>query len=47
MHQYALVIWYSEEDEAYLVKVAELPDCMADGEAVEESTQAAQMAIQM
>ena len=46
-YQYALVIWYSEEDEAYLVEVPELPGCMADGETVEEAIQAAQTAIQM
>jgi len=32
-HQYALVIWYSEEDGTYLVEVPELPGCMADGKA--------------
>jgi len=46
-YQYALMIWYSEEDEAYLVEVPELPGCMADGETIEEATQAAQIAIQM
>jgi len=46
-YQYALVIWYSEEDEAYLVEVPELPGCMADGKTIEEATQAAQTAIQM
>ena len=46
-YQYALVIWYSEEDRAYLVEVPELPGCMADGEAIEEATQAAQTAIRM
>ena len=46
-YQYALVIWYSEEDEAYLVDVPELPGCMADGETIEEAIHAAQAAIQM
>ena len=46
-YQYALVIWYSEEDEAYLVEVPELPGCMADGETIEEAIQAAQTAVQM
>ncbi len=31
--QYALAIWYSEEDETRLVEVPELPGCMADGKA--------------
>lgn len=46
-YQYALVIWYSEEDEAYLVEVPELPGCMADGETIEKAVQAAQTSIQM
>ncbi len=46
-YQYALVIWYSEEDEAYLVEVPELPGCMADGETIEDAIQAAQTSIQM
>ena len=46
-YQYALVIWYSDEDEAYLVEVPELPGCMADGETIEEAIQAAQSAIQL
>lgn len=46
-YQCALVIWYSEEDETYLIKVPELAGCMADGETIEEATQAAQTAIQM
>lgn len=46
-YRYALVTWYSEEDGMYLVRVPELPGCMADGETIEEATQAAQVAIQM
>jgi len=46
-YQYALMIWYSEEDEAYLVEVPELPGCMADGETMEQAIQAAQVAISM
>jgi predicted RNase H-like HicB family nuclease len=29
--KYEVVIWWSEEDEAYLAEVPELPGCMADG----------------
>mgnify|MGYP001585078017 CR=1 FL=1 len=47
MYQYALVIWYSKEDEAYLVEAPELPGCMADGETPEEAVQAAQTAIRL
>ncbi len=46
-YQYALVIWYSKEDEAYLVEVPELPGCMADGKTPEEAAQAAQTAIRL
>ncbi len=47
MYQYALVIWYSKQDHAYLVQVPELPGCMADGETPEEAAQAAQIAIRL
>lgn len=46
-YQYAMVMWYSEEDGAYLVEVPELSGCMADGETIEEAVQATQVAIQM
>jgi predicted RNase H-like HicB family nuclease len=46
-YQYALVIWYSKQDEAYLVEVPELPGCMADGETPEEAVQNAQTAIRL
>jgi len=47
VYLYTLMIWYSEEDETYLVEVPELPGCMADGETIEEAIQAAQTAIRM
>ena len=37
MTKYELVIWWSEEDEAFLVEVPELPGCMADGATYEEA----------
>ncbi|MBI5564296.1 MAG: type II toxin-antitoxin system HicB family antitoxin [Chloroflexi bacterium] len=46
-YHYALVIWYSPDDEAYLVEVPELPGCMADGATPEEAVQAAQTAIRL
>jgi predicted RNase H-like HicB family nuclease len=46
-YQYALVIWYSKQDEAYLLQVPELPGCMADGATPEEAAQAAQTAIRL
>jgi predicted RNase H-like HicB family nuclease len=44
-YHYALVMWYSSDDEAYLVEVPELPGCMADGTTPEEAVQAAQTAM--
>ena len=37
MTKYELVIWWSEEDEAFLVEVPELSGCMADGATYEEA----------
>ena len=32
MHKYERIIFWSEEDQKWLVDVPELPGCMADGE---------------
>ncbi len=37
MSQYQLVIWWSEDDKAFLVEAPELPGCMADGATYEEA----------
>lgn len=37
MSKYELVIWWSEEDKAFLVEVPELPGCMADGKTYEDA----------
>ena len=37
MYQYELIIFWSDEDQQYLVGVPELPGCMADGETYEEA----------
>lgn len=29
--KYEVIIWWSEEDQAFLAEVPELPGCMADG----------------
>jgi predicted RNase H-like HicB family nuclease len=45
MSRYELVIWWSEQDEAFLVEVAELPGCMADGATYEEAVANVQQII--
>ena len=45
MSKYELVIWWSEEDQAYLVEVPELPGCMADGKTYEEAIANVQVII--
>jgi len=36
-HKYEVVIYWSEEDSAYIAEVPELPGCMADGGSHEEA----------
>ncbi len=33
--KYELIIYWSDEDQVFIVEVPELPGCMADGEAYE------------
>jgi len=37
MYKYELIIYWSDEDQRYLVEVPELAGCMADGETYEEA----------
>jgi len=43
--RYELIIYWSKEDNAFLVEVPELPGCMADGESYEEAVTNAQIVI--
>jgi len=43
--KYEMIIYWSDEDEAFLVEVPELPGCMADGETYEEAVNNAQQVI--
>ena len=37
MHRYEVIIYWSEEDNACIAEVPELPGCMADGATYEEA----------
>jgi predicted RNase H-like HicB family nuclease len=44
--RYELIIYWSEEDQAFIVEVPELVGCMADGETYQEAVQNAELVIQ-
>lgn len=44
---YGLIFCWSEQDQAFIVEVPELPGCMADGEAYEESLSNAKFVIEV
>ncbi len=46
MVRYEMIIYWSDEDEAYLVEVPELPGCMADGATYQEALANAEVIIQ-
>ncbi|MCS7214968.1 MAG: type II toxin-antitoxin system HicB family antitoxin [Thermodesulfovibrio sp.] len=46
MYKYEIIIYWSEEDEAFIAEVPELAGCMADGKTYEEALKNAQVAIQ-
>ena len=43
--RYELIIYWSKEDQAFLVEVPELPGCMSDGATYEEAVANAQIVI--
>ena len=45
MHKYEVIIYWSEDDQAFLAEVPELPGCMADGATYAEALANAQVAI--
>ena len=45
MYKYELIIYWSDEDQCYVVEVPELPGCMADGTTYEEAVKNAQQII--
>ncbi len=44
--KYELIIYWSEEDESFVVEVPELPGCMADGDTYEQAVANAQQVIE-
>jgi len=45
-NEYQMVIYWSDEDQAYIVEVLELPGCMADGNTRQEALANAEVIIQ-
>ena len=44
--RYELIIYWSEEDQAFIVEVPELPGCAADGATYQEAVQNIEVIIQ-
>jgi predicted RNase H-like HicB family nuclease len=45
MYKYEIIVYWSEEDEAFIAEVPELPGCMADGATYEDAIKNAQEVI--
>ena len=45
MYKYEIIVYWSEEDAAYIAEIPELPGCMADGVTYEEALKNAQVII--
>ncbi|MBN1875810.1 MAG: type II toxin-antitoxin system HicB family antitoxin [Anaerolineae bacterium] len=46
MIRYEMIIYWSDEDAAYIVEVPELPGCMADGATYQEAISNAEIIIE-
>ncbi len=46
MMKYEMIIYWSEEDDAYIAEIPELPGCMADGRSHEETVKNAERVIE-
>jgi predicted RNase H-like HicB family nuclease len=47
MYKYEIIIYWSNEDNAFIAEVPELPGCMAHGETPEKALKNAKDAIQL
>lgn len=45
-HDYQMIFYWSDEDQAYIVEVPELPGCMADGPTRQQALANAEVVIQ-
>lgn len=45
MYKYEIILYWSEDDGAYLAEVPELPGCMADGPTMHEALENAEAVI--
>ena len=45
MSKYEIIIYWSEEDSAYIAEVPELPGCMADGHSYQEALSNAEVIV--
>ncbi len=43
---YKIILYYSQEDEAFIAEVPELPGCAADGETYQEALQNVELVMQ-
>lgn len=46
MHKYEVIIYWSEEDQAFIAEVPELPGCAADGETYQKAVTNVETVIQ-
>ena len=47
MHRYEVIIFWSDEDQAYIAEVPELPGCVAHGSTHEDALQNAKEAMEL
>ena len=46
MAKYEIIIYWSEEDQAFVAEIPELPGCMADGQTYQETIANAEVVMQ-